>query len=99
MSDRRSTQARWEPLGRIAFGLARDAEGENGKKITLDNAGEFFKFTVDPDVVTVAIEGFKVCFNHLFDVADAAGRIHERIDAKARTGDLDALWKLPYRYG
>jgi hypothetical protein len=45
-------------------------------------------------VVTVAIEGLKVRFNHVFDVADAAGRIHVRIDAKARTGDLDALWKL-----
>jgi hypothetical protein len=69
-------------------------EGENGKKITLYNAGEFGKFTVDPDVVTLATIGLSVRFNHYFEVIDAAGRIHESIDAKARTGDLDALWRL-----
>jgi hypothetical protein len=35
-----------------------------------------------------------VRFNHSFEVIDAAGQVHESIDAKARTGDLDALWKL-----
>jgi hypothetical protein len=69
-------------------------EGENGKKITLNNAGEFGKFTVDPDVVTLAFANLGVRFNHPFEVIDAAGRIHESIDDKARTGDLDALWKL-----
>jgi hypothetical protein len=66
----------------------------NGKKITLDNAGEFGKFTVDPDAVTLATIGLSVRFNHAFEVIDAAGQVHESIDAKARTGDLDALWKL-----
>ncbi len=64
------------------------------QKITLDKIGEFFKFTVDPDVVTLVIAGLRVRFNRSFEVVDAAGRIHESIDAKARTGDLDALWKL-----
>ena len=41
-------------------------EGENGKKITLDNAGEFFKFTVDLDVVTVAIAALGVRFQQFF---------------------------------
>lgn len=44
--------------------------------------------------VTFEISGLKVRFNHAFEVVDAAGRVHESIDAKARTGDLDALWRL-----
>ncbi|MGH6857404.1 MAG: hypothetical protein ACRECP_07145 [Methylocella sp.] len=64
------------------------------QKITLDKAGEFLEFTVDPDAVTLVIKGLNVRFNHSFEVVDAAGRICESIDAKARTGDLDALWKL-----
>ena len=68
--------------------------GETGKVITLDKVNEFLKFTVDPEIVTVEISGLKARFNHSFEVADAAGRVHESIDAKARTGDLDALWSL-----
>ncbi|MGA7655508.1 MAG: hypothetical protein WCA96_01830 [Methylocella sp.] len=64
------------------------------QKIAIQNAGEFFEFTVDPEIVTVEISGLKVRFNHSFEVVDAAGRVHESIDAKARTGDLDALWSL-----
>ncbi|MGH6822559.1 MAG: hypothetical protein ACRECP_03600 [Methylocella sp.] len=64
------------------------------QKITLDKAGEFSEFTVDPDAVTVKIAGLKVRFNHAFEVVDAAGRLQESVDAEARTGDLDALWKL-----
>jgi hypothetical protein len=62
--------------------------------ITLDKAGEFSEFTVDSDAVTVKIASLRVRFNHSFEVVDAAGWIHESIDAKARSGDLDALWKL-----
>jgi hypothetical protein len=68
--------------------------GEAGKVITLDKVNEFLKFTVDPEIVTVEISGLKARFNHSFEVVDAAGRVHESIDAKARTGDLDALWSL-----
>jgi hypothetical protein len=68
--------------------------GETGKVITLEKVNEFLKFTVDPEIVTVEISGLKARFNHSFEVADAAGRVHESIDAKARTGDLDALWSL-----
>jgi len=68
--------------------------GEAGKVITLDKVNEFLKFTVDPEVVTVEISGLKARFNHPFEVVDAAGRVHESIDATARSGDLDALWSL-----
>jgi hypothetical protein len=64
------------------------------QKIALEKAGEFSEFTVDLDAVTVKIVGLRVRFNHSFEVIDAAGRICASIDAKARTGDLDALWKL-----
>ena len=70
------------------------AIGEAGKTITLDKVNEFLKFTVDPEIVKVEISGLKARFNHSFEVVDAAGRVHESIDAKARTGDLDALWSL-----
>jgi hypothetical protein len=42
----------------------------------------------------LAIAGLSVRFNHSFEVVDAAGQIHESIDAKVRTRDLDAHWKL-----
>jgi hypothetical protein len=74
--------------------VPRVAEGEAGKTITLDKDDEFLRFTVDPEAVTVVISGLKARFNHSFEVVDADGRVHESIDAKARTGDLDALWKL-----
>jgi len=70
------------------------AIGEAGKTITLDKVNEFLKFTVDPEIVKVEISGLKARFNRSFEVVDAAGRVHESIDAKARTGDLDALWSL-----
>ncbi|MGO8845600.1 MAG: hypothetical protein ACLQFI_09750 [Methylocella sp.] len=70
------------------------AIGEAGKTITLDKDDEFLKFTVDPDVITLGIEGLKARFNHPFEVVDAAGRVHESIDATARSGDLDALWSI-----
>ncbi|MGH6837661.1 MAG: hypothetical protein ACREDT_02435 [Methylocella sp.] len=74
--------------------VPRVVEGKAGKTITLDKVTEFFEFTVDPKTVTVKTSGLDVRFNHSFEVVDAAGRICESIDAKARTGDLDALWKL-----
>jgi len=74
--------------------VPRVMEGKAGKMITLDKVNEFLKFTVDPEIVTVEISGLKAHFNHPFEVVDAAGRVHESIDAKARTGDLDALWSL-----
>jgi hypothetical protein len=53
-----------------------------------------FSFKVDPEAVTLAIVGLSVRFNHSFEAINAAGRTHESIGAKARTGDLEALWKL-----
>ena len=64
------------------------------QKIAIQNAGEFLKFTVDPEIVTVEISGLKARFNHSFEVVDAAGRLHESIDATVRSGELDALWSL-----
>jgi hypothetical protein len=74
--------------------VPRVVEGKAGKMITLDKVNEFLKFTVDPEIVTVEISGLKARFNHSFEVVDAAGRVHESIDATARSGDLDALWSL-----
>ena len=64
------------------------------QKIAIQNAGEFLKFTVDPEIVTVEISGLKARFNHSFEVVDAAGRLHESIDDTVRSGELDALWRL-----
>jgi hypothetical protein len=64
------------------------------QKIEIQNTGEFFEFTVDPEGVTVEISGLKARFNHSFEVVDDGGRVHESIDAKVRTGDLDVLWRL-----
>jgi hypothetical protein len=74
--------------------VPRVVEGEAGKTITLDKDDEFLRFTVNPEAVTVEISGLKARFNHSFEVVDAGGHVHESIDPKARTGDLDALWKL-----
>ena len=45
------------------------------QKITIQKAGEFFEFTVDPEAVTFEISGLRARFNHSFEVVDAAGEL------------------------
>jgi len=75
------------------------AIGEAGKTITLDKDDEFLKFTVDPDVITLGIEGLKARFNHPFEVVDAAGRVHESIDHGAERRSRRALEHRPHQHG
>jgi hypothetical protein len=59
-------RVKWDPPPKPPRQRPFLVEGENGKKITLDNAGEFFKFTVDLDVVTVAIAALGLRFQQFF---------------------------------